>query len=50
MRKDEEVHYQRAYSLEKIKELIGKSRDGAWQCMMLIHWSHRRKIAAGLPL
>ena len=25
MRRDEEVHYQRAYSLEKIKELIGKA-------------------------
>ncbi len=25
MRKMEEVHYQRAYSLEKIKELIGKA-------------------------
>ena len=32
------------------RNLLEKREWSFWQCMMLIHWSHRRKIAAGLPL
>ena len=32
------------------RNLLEKREWSFWQCMMLIHWSHRRKIAEGLPL
>ena len=34
----------------KSRNLLEKREWSFWQCMMLIHWSHRRKIAEGLPL